>query len=549
MKKNKRNDRLPLKRKLIQLYAALLFNANIKGFIGGKIYTGNTKTVCTPGLNCYSCPGAVGACPLGALQNSLAASGKTAPYYVFGILMLYGLFFGRWICGYLCPFGLIQELLHKIPTPKLKKSRFTRALSVLKYFILAFFVVIVPIAYMVKDFPLPGFCKYICPAGTLEGALGLLSNKANEGFLRMLGPIFTWKFMLLVSFLVACVFIFRMFCRFICPLGALYGFFNRISLIGVKVEKKSCIDCGLCVDKCKMDIKRVGDAECINCGECISSCPTGAIVWKGGRAMIIPEETLSVPEGSDAARAEELRVENEKKNQRIRRRNNAVRITVGVIMAAVLAAALIYYNFIDGRETEPPTPEPPVATETEGANEPLETEVGGESESGAEGSLETESETEQGFVPPPVGVDVGYSCPDFSIDLVDGSSVRISDMRGRVTVLNFWFTTCGPCIAELPHFNTAAESYGELVEIIAIHLEIKGTDVEAWVGKNYPEWLSGEMLLAWDTGRALQTEFGIQACPVTVVIDGNGVITDLFSGSLTPEELEGAIDKAVAQGQ
>ena len=194
-------DHLPTKRKLIQIYAALLFNANLKGFINGSIYKGPVKNICTPGLNCYSCPAASGACPLGALQNSLASSGKTAPYYVFGIIMLYGLLFGRWICGFLCPFGLIQELLHKIPTPKLKKSKVTRILSYFKYVILVFFVIILPIAYAFRSFPLPGFCKYICPAGTLEGAMGLLSNKVNEGYLRMLGPLFTWKFLLMVSIL------------------------------------------------------------------------------------------------------------------------------------------------------------------------------------------------------------------------------------------------------------------------------------------------------------------------------------------------------------
>ena len=132
---------MPTKRKLIQLYAALLFNANLKGFITGDIYKGPVKNTCSPGLGCYSCPGAVGACPLGALQNALSSSGKTAPYYVFGIIMLYGLMFGRWICGFLCPFGLIQELIHKIPTPKLKKSKVTRVLSYFKYVILVFFVV------------------------------------------------------------------------------------------------------------------------------------------------------------------------------------------------------------------------------------------------------------------------------------------------------------------------------------------------------------------------------------------------------------------------
>ena len=264
----------PTKRKLIQLYAALLFNANLKGFATGRIYKGALKNICTPGINCYSCPGAAGACPLGAFQSSIYSSNKSTLYYVGAILLLYGLFFGRWICGFLCPFGLIQELLHKIPTPTLKKNRLTRALTYLKYVILVFFVLVLPIAYALRDFPLPGFCKYICPAGTLEGALGLLSNSANQSYLGMLGPLFTWKFLLMVSILVGAIFIFRVFCRFFCPLGAIYGLFNRISFVGVKVDSKSCTECGLCVGACKMDVRRVRDTECISCGECISVCPT-----------------------------------------------------------------------------------------------------------------------------------------------------------------------------------------------------------------------------------------------------------------------------------
>lgn len=163
--------KLSFRRKLIQLYAALLYNAHIKGYIEGNIYTGKGKMLCVPGLNCYSCPGATGACPLGALQNALCAIGNRAPYYMLGILLLFGITLGRTICGWLCPAGLVQDLLHKIPTPKLKKSRITRVLSYLKYVILAIFVVIIPMIYALKNVPMPAFCKYICPAGTLGGAV------------------------------------------------------------------------------------------------------------------------------------------------------------------------------------------------------------------------------------------------------------------------------------------------------------------------------------------------------------------------------------------
>lgn len=349
----------PSKRRIIQLYSALLFNANIKGFIKGSIYTGPLKNVCTPGLNCYSCPGASGACPLGALQNSLASSNKRLPYYMFGIILLYGIIFGRWICSFLCPFGLIQELLHKIKTPKLKKNRFTRVLSYLKYVILVVFVFIFPLMYMLKSVPLPGFCKYICPAGTLEGAMGLLANKVNSSWFSMLGPLFTWKFILLVSIVTGAIFIFRFFCRFFCPLGAIYGLFNKISFFGVKLDKSKCTSCNICVSKCKMDIHHVGDQECISCGECIDSCPTGAISWKGSKIILHANE-IDKDENTTPIGTPEREALVAKKKAKINKRNKIIKISVIVAMAALLIGALLHYNvfYDDGSKTTPPVENP-----------------------------------------------------------------------------------------------------------------------------------------------------------------------------------------------
>ena len=283
----------PSKRRIIQLYAALLYNANVKGFFNGQIYKGVTKNICVPGLNCYSCPGAVGACPLGALQNALSASDTRLPAYIFGSIVLFGLLLGRTICGFLCPIGLGQELLYKIKTPKLRKSKATRILSYLKYVILIALVLIVPLMMS-----LPGFCEFICPAGTFQGGLGLLSHEVNEGLLAILGKLFTWKFTVLVLVVVGSIFIFRIFCRFLCPLGALYGFFCRLAMLGVKLDENKCVDCGLCFTVCKMDIKRVGDHECIHCGACIAVCPTKAISWKGSR-FVVKENQIDVPVATD----------------------------------------------------------------------------------------------------------------------------------------------------------------------------------------------------------------------------------------------------------
>lgn len=261
------------KRRFTQVVCAVLYNCNFTGFAKGTIYKGNIKGACVPGLNCYSCPGAIASCPLGSLQTALLSSRYKFPYYILGILLLFGVLFGRVICGFLCPFGLLQELLYKIPTKKLKKNKWTRRLSYVKYGILLLFVIGIPLIFY-----MPGFCKYICPAGTLEGGIPLVF--LNEKLQRLLGGLFSWKLLVLLAVLVSVIFIFRGFCRFICPLGAFYALFNRISIFGMQVEEHKCTHCNQCVNHCKMDVKHVGDAECLACGECMDVCKSNAISYK-----------------------------------------------------------------------------------------------------------------------------------------------------------------------------------------------------------------------------------------------------------------------------
>lgn len=268
-----------MRRRLIQLSAALIYNLNLKGFVQVSVYKGKSKGLCVPGLNCYSCPGAVGSCPLGTLQNALSVMDRKLPFYILGVLLLLGVTLGRTICGFLCPFGLIQELLYKIPVPKVKKNRITQILSKVKYVILALFVFILPAAMKaVSGIPVPAFCKYICPAGTLEGGIPLvLLDKSLSG---LAGALFGWKVCVMAVILISACFIYRSFCRFLCPLGAIYSLFAPAALLGVKIDKGACTDCGRCVKTCKMDIKHVGDRECIQCGECMRECAADAIHWK-----------------------------------------------------------------------------------------------------------------------------------------------------------------------------------------------------------------------------------------------------------------------------
>ncbi|MCQ4636041.1 4Fe-4S binding protein [Anaerovorax odorimutans] len=263
-----------------QLVFTALTNGYVKGFVDGKIFQGPSKEVCLPGLNCYSCPGALGSCPIGALQAVANDRNFTLPLYVWGFLIAVGAFFGRLVCGFMCPFGLVQDLLYKIPMPvKLRNIRADRWLRFLKYVILALFVLILPM-FVVNDFGQgdPWFCKYICPSGTLMAGWPLAA--LNEGLRGTLGFLFAWKSVILIVLILLSMILYRPFCRYLCPLGAVYGLFNKVSLYRLRLDKGKCTGCGACESSCRLNIdpsKIPNSMECIRCGRCVESCPTGAL--------------------------------------------------------------------------------------------------------------------------------------------------------------------------------------------------------------------------------------------------------------------------------
>lgn len=492
-----RKQRRPSTRRLVQLYSALLYNAHLRGFLEGEIYRGNTKALCVPGFNCYSCPGAVGACPLGALQNALASTGHRAGWYVLGILLLYGVILGRTVCGWLCPLGWLQELLHKIPTPKLRKSRATRALSWLKYAMLGIFVAAVPLWYgLARDMPLPAFCKYICPAGTLEGAVGLLP--ANPSFFNMLGALFTSKFVIMLVIGLACVFCYRSFCRFLCPLGAIYGMFSRFNIFGVKVDGNRCNQCGACVRHCEMDVRRVGDHECIHCGQCMAACHQGAISLKAGKI------TLKAP---DMDRVGETP----------RKRRRAGRIAWGIALAA-LGFALLWYNVLD----------PGIQKQDAKALDPVLVEA----RSAPSAAWESDA---------PVGYEVGQQLQDFTVECFDGAVFHLADCRGKITFINLWATWCTPCVQELPYFNELYQQRADDVAMLAIH--------SSFITDDPREYLASKgFVLPFTADTEDEALFNIvhgsATLPQTIVLNRKGEVVYNQVGSVTPEVLAALYEKA-----
>lgn len=267
----------------IQAAAVLLTNIHIPNLFKGKIYQGNVKTMCVPGLNCYSCPAATGACPIGAFQAVVGSSKFKFTYYITGFFILLGVLLGRFICGFLCPFGWFQDLLHKIPGKKLSTAKL-KPLRYLKYVILVVFVILLP-AFVTNSLGMgdPFFCKYICPQGVLEGAIPLAL--ANSGIRAALGHLFTFKFTILALFIILSILFYRPFCKWICPLGAIYSLFNKVSFLKIQVDHEKCVGCQKCSRVCKMDINVVdtpNHPECIRCGECMKACPTDAICYHYG---------------------------------------------------------------------------------------------------------------------------------------------------------------------------------------------------------------------------------------------------------------------------
>jgi ferredoxin-type protein NapH len=218
-------------------------------------------TVCGPVFHCYSCPLAAFACPIGVLANFSAL--HVFPFAAIGTLVVVGAIFGSFVCGWACPFGFLQDLVARVPTPKFVLPAWT---GWCRYAVLAGLVLIVP--YLWGEGHWLFICR-VCPAGAVEAALPYTAQSALNG-----GPI-VWpsavKSGILLVFVGAMFFAWRPWCTLLCPLGAIYSIFNRFSVFFLRFQRGDCVGCDKCRSLCKgghRPQQRVDGLQCVRCLEC-----------------------------------------------------------------------------------------------------------------------------------------------------------------------------------------------------------------------------------------------------------------------------------------
>jgi polyferredoxin len=218
-------------------------------------------TVCGPVFHCYSCPLATFACPIGVLANFSAL--HLFPFLALGVLALVGSIFGSFVCGWACPFGFLQDLIAKVPTPKFSLPVWA---GYFRYVVLIALVLVIPFLFG-EESPL-FFCR-LCPAGAIEGAAPNIVQLATAGQ-PIIWPTVA-KTVILVATLMAMLFTWRPWCTLLCPLGAIYSLLNRVSFFVLGFHADRCGKCdrcqNLCLDGGRIE-NRLDGMQCVRCLEC-----------------------------------------------------------------------------------------------------------------------------------------------------------------------------------------------------------------------------------------------------------------------------------------
>ncbi len=233
-------------------------------------------------FHCYACPLATVACPIGLMAQFAAL--HVIPLMAIGVLVVVGALVGTAVCGWACPFGFMQDLLARIPTPKFSLPSW---MGYGRYMTLIGLVLIVPVLFGAEHWLF--FCN-VCPAGAIEGAMG---QSIYRGQLFIPNTI---KIVVTLLVLGLALFTYRPWCRVLCPLGGIFALFNRGSLLYLHYNAERCTECNLCRSRCKYDVKldqSINNGSCVRCLEC-TNCPA-ITVTVAGREPQAPQKSQSTP--------------------------------------------------------------------------------------------------------------------------------------------------------------------------------------------------------------------------------------------------------------
>jgi ferredoxin-type protein NapH len=223
-----------------------------------------TGFVC-PFLYCHGCPFAAFGCPIGIIQNFITYG--QIPFFTIGSLGAYGILLGRAYCGWACPFGALHDLLGYLRGNKIFKMK---PFWYTKFIVL--FIVLGATWYGMETI----FCKF-CPSGSLFGSIPFLIQNPSVSIGKPFGiHMFTLALTIVLALVIS-----RFWCRYLCPLGAITGVFNKVSMVNINMDEKRCKKCFVCLETCGMGITKLkdigGSTDCILCGRCVEACPEKAL--------------------------------------------------------------------------------------------------------------------------------------------------------------------------------------------------------------------------------------------------------------------------------
>lgn len=127
----------------------------------------------------------------------------------------------------------------------------------------------------------------------------------------------------------------------------------------------------------------------------------------------------------------------------------------------------------------------------------------------------------------------GAVVPDVPLDKLDGGATKISDYRGKLVVMNFWATWCGPCVQEMPMFQEYQDRYSEKILVLGVNSEEPADTVKEFLTK-----LTIEYPIVLDSTVEMAREFRINFLPTTIFVDEKGEVRFRHFGIMTPEQMD-----------